>query len=141
MTEDDVLQFDAAAYERARARMSGAPIDLTTDDFVQLALVSAQLERDGRAALRAAQLEIVRKNQAGAPLVTKSEPAPPPQTTQEFLERYGHKRVTYKALSGVTDVLMDCLKRAKVRADAQDAWILELEATVAARDVRVVEQR
>ena len=36
---------------------------------------------------------------------------------------YGHKRVTYKALAGVTDMLVDYLQRAKVRADALEQRI------------------
>jgi hypothetical protein len=67
-----------------------------------------------------------------------------PETPDEFLQRYGTKTVTYKALFGVTDVLMVWLKKHKDRMDTLEqankdlqARVLELEASQAALKVGV----
>jgi len=78
---------------------------------------------------------------APAPLETKAinktRPAPP-ETLDEFIQRYGDKTVTYKALSDTQDVLITVLKQHKEKIDALTQAntalsdrVLELEARAA----------
>jgi hypothetical protein len=142
MTHDEiiarVLQFDNAAYEAAQHRMKHAPIELTEHDFQALAQVSAGTERDGREALRQAQLALV--SSACAAQQTLMTKTAKPQTMEAFLEKYGAKTVTYRALNRLLDDCLqsayDVLKQHKEKIDelqrknaALQDRVLELEAT------------
>jgi hypothetical protein len=99
MNEDDVLRFDKAVFERAHARMTSSPIDLTEHDFAQLEIVSKTLETHAREALRQAQLAVV-----AVPLTkTKRVKA---ETMDAFLQQYGSKPATYQALNNLADRLL-----------------------------------
>jgi hypothetical protein len=145
---DDVLgdgarlldAMNRAEFERAKAKIGTAPIDLTDRDFQLLkAYGGDQLEGEAWEAQRLAVRALLPP--APAPTSTKSVKAPkaPPETIAEFVERYGHKTVTYKALAGQWDVFTDVLKHHKEKIDTLTEQnktlsdrVLELEAQRAA---------
>jgi hypothetical protein len=64
MSLEDALRFDKAACDIALVRMKSSPIDLTEQDFDQLAIVSSRLADDAYEARRLAQLAIVEQHKA-----------------------------------------------------------------------------
>jgi hypothetical protein len=137
------MRFDRAAFEIAHQRVKSAPLELDGADFVQLGIVSTQLEADAREAQKQAQLAIVAQREP-APVQTKAAPAvKAPETLEEFVERYGKKPVTWRGLMKVIkvsdDVFVDAIKELRGRADTFEqankdlsARILEIEAQRAA---------
>jgi hypothetical protein len=96
MSLDDALRFDQAAYAVAQQRAQNAPLDLTEDDFDQLAVISTRAEADAREALRQAQLALVAARAEPAHVLqTKSaEPTAPAETPDAFLRRLSIPDVT-----------------------------------------------
>jgi hypothetical protein len=136
--------------ERARTKITSAPLTLTDHDFVLLHNYGGEGEAaKAYEARRLAQLAIVREHQP-APLATKGDakPAAPPATSAEWLQRWGKKPVTYKQLSRELDDLIDVLKSHKAKLDTLTqentelrGRVLELEASeAAARTVEHVDR-
>lgn len=132
--EQQAMRFDKAVYDVACELAKSAPLDLNAWHFEQLAIISPVAEMRAREAQRLAQLAIVQSvtQKSTPPLRTKSTPAvKAPDTYEEFIQRYGKKHVTYKALHEATDVLIEALKALKTENKALAARLLELEAQVA----------
>jgi hypothetical protein len=136
------MRFDPAAYARAQQRVNSAPLEMTEHDFDQLALVSGVLEADARAALREAQLAIVRANQA-PPIATKSAPPAAPDTIETWLQRHGKKSVTWSGLMGLLDTSQRWIPLSRLRAHGlslsrthSTCWTADAEAVPKCRRKR-----
>lgn len=127
--ESNAMRFDPKAYALAQERMKSAPIELTEQDFDQLAIVSKRLETDALEAKRLAQLALV---QPAPAIVTKSAA---PETIDEWVRKHGTKPITGAMLVEVFNVLTKGILAQKSRADTLEqankdlqARVLELEA-------------
>ena len=122
--------YTKTLFEVAHARMRLAPLELTETDFTQLAAIDPELETQGRAAQRQAQLTLVQQH---TPIQTKA--ASPADRSR--------RPVTRKQLEVFADhfgdALIDVLKQTVVPLKEQiaelKARVLELEAVIASQVV------
>ena len=145
---DDILshgqrlldQLNRKDCERARMKITTAPLTLTDHDFVTLHNYGGEGEaRAAWQAKQAAYMATAQPTPAPAALKTK---AAAPETMEEWLQRHGTKSVTGAMLVATANEFIEVLKAQKQRVDTLEqankdlqSRVLELEAIIASRTV------
>ena len=156
---DDVLgdgarlldAMNRAEFERAKAKITTAPLDLAARDFELLETYGGEpLLTKAYEARRLAQLEVVRQCGGSHSNTSPNRVRPAQQakgietpddtlTWKEYVAKHGHKKITLAVTDALINVYQKQLdemnernKERNARLDALENRVLELEASIAA---------
>lgn len=148
--------LNRAEFERARAKITTAPLTLTDHDFVvlhnhgdegaaakayearraaQLALVTKSAETEKSAAADFSSAPAAVPSQKGSAVSFSSDEL----TWEQQVAKHGHKTMTFAAVAGMIDVVFDVLKNQKAKIDTLKAALDTLQQQNKALSDRVLE--